>query len=59
MKICATKTLENDCSIHLRSGELCLSYLLAVIFKKIFVSYVFPDKNQDDDLEILICDRLF
>ena len=41
-----TKTLENDCSIHLEGGKLCLSYLLTVISEKMFAAYVFPDKNQ-------------
>ena len=43
----ATKTLENDCFVvDLEGSKLCLSYLLAVIFEKMFASYVFPDKNQ-------------
>ena len=42
----ATKTLENDCFVDLEGGQLCLSYLLAVISEKMFASYVFPDKNQ-------------
>ena len=42
----ATKRLDNDCFIDLEVGKLCLSYLLAEISEKVFVSYVFPDKNQ-------------
>ena len=38
--------LENDCFIDLQGDKLCLSYLLAVIFEKMFASYLFSDKNQ-------------
>ena len=41
-----TKTLENDCFIHLEGGKLCLNYLLAVISEKMLAAHVFPDKNQ-------------
>ena len=41
-----TKMFENDCFIDLLGGKLCLSFLLAVVSKKIFASYEFPDKNQ-------------
>ena len=46
LNIYDTKTLENDCFIHLEGGKLCLSYLLTVISEKMFAAYVFPDKNQ-------------
>ena len=42
----ATKMLGNDCFVDLEIVKLCLSFLLAVISEKVFVSYVFPDKNQ-------------
>ena len=40
------KPFKNDCFIDLEVSKLCLSFLPAVIFEKVFASYVFPDKNQ-------------
>ena len=37
---------KNYCFADLEGGKLCLSNLLALISKKMFASYVFPDKNQ-------------
>ena len=42
----ANKMFKNDCFIDLEVGKLCLSFLLAVIYEKVFVSCIFPDKNQ-------------
>ena len=49
MNKCATKTLKNDRFIVIdpEGGKLRLSYLLAVSSEKMFASYVFPDKNQE------------
>ena len=50
----ANKMFKNDCFIYLEVGKLCLSFLLAVISEKMFVSYVFPDKNQKP-LRMFVC----
>ena len=43
----ANEMFKNDCFIDLHIGKLWLSFLLAVISKQMFASYVFPDKNQN------------